>query len=110
MTGTRIGGDRTPVNFVIRAKFNPNLYTSWFSSVMQVINNITMLAVILTGAALIREREQGTVEHLLGHAGRAGGDHAGEDHRQRPRHPGRRRPVTLLRRPLVAQGPDRRAR
>ena len=43
----------------------PNLYSSWFSSVMQVINNITMLAVILTGAALIREREQGTVEHLL---------------------------------------------
>ena len=56
---------RTPVKFVISAKFNPNLYSSWFSSVMQVINNITMLAVILTGAALIREREQGTVEHLL---------------------------------------------
>ena len=32
---------------------------------MQVINNLTMLIVILTGAALIREREQGTVEHLL---------------------------------------------
>jgi hypothetical protein len=45
------------------------MYTSWFSSVMQVINNITMLAVILTGAALIREREQGTVEH---HAARTG--------------------------------------
>jgi ABC-2 type transport system permease protein len=55
----------TPVSVVINAKFNPNLYASWFSSVMQVINNITMLAVILTGAALIREREQGTVEHLL---------------------------------------------
>ena len=55
----------TPVRVVISAKFNPNLYASWFSSVMQVINNITMLAVILTGAALIREREQGTVEHLL---------------------------------------------
>ena len=50
---------------MIRAKFNPNLYANWFSSVMQVVNNITMLAVILTGAALIREREQGTVEHLL---------------------------------------------
>jgi ABC-2 type transport system permease protein len=54
-----------PVNVVINAKFNPNLYAYWFSSVMQVVNNITMLAVILTGAALIREREQGTVEHLL---------------------------------------------
>ncbi len=56
---------RTPVSVVIKSKFNPNLYSSWFSAVMQVINNITMLAVILTGAALIREREQGTVEHLL---------------------------------------------
>ena len=52
-------------NVVTRVKFNPDLYSSWFTSVMQVINNITMLAVILTGAALIREREQGTVEHLL---------------------------------------------
>jgi ABC-2 type transport system permease protein len=55
----------TPVNVVIHAKFNPNLYAYWFPSVMQVVNNITMLAVILTGAALIREREHGTVEHLL---------------------------------------------
>ena len=52
-------------NIVIRSKFNPELYSAWFSSVMQVISNITMLAVILTGAALIRERERGTVEHLL---------------------------------------------
>jgi ABC-2 type transport system permease protein len=52
-------------NVVIRSKFNPQFYSSWFSSVMQVIANITMLAVILTGAALIRERERGTVEHLL---------------------------------------------
>src|SRR6476659_4241748 len=52
-------------NIVIRSKFNPEFYSAWFSSVMQVIGNITMLAVILTGAALIRERERGTVEHLL---------------------------------------------
>jgi ABC-2 type transport system permease protein len=54
-----------PVNLVIRAKFNPNLKSEWFTSVMEVINNITILSVILTGAALMREREQGTVEHLL---------------------------------------------
>jgi ABC-2 type transport system permease protein len=41
------------------------LKTAWFSAMTQVINQITMLTVILTGAALIREREQGTVEHLL---------------------------------------------
>jgi ABC-2 type transport system permease protein len=49
----------------IRAKFNPNFKSSWFTSVMQIISNLTMITVILTGAALIREREQGTVEHLL---------------------------------------------
>ncbi len=52
-------------NVVVRAKFNPQFYSSWFNGVMQVVNNITMLTVILTGAALIREREHGTVEHLL---------------------------------------------
>ena len=54
-----------PINLVVRAAFNPNLKTAWFSAMTQVINQITMLTVILTGAALIREREQGTVEHLL---------------------------------------------
>jgi ABC-2 type transport system permease protein len=64
LTGREAGAD-APIKLVTRAKFNPNLKSSWFSSVMQVINNLTMLTVILTGAALIREREQGTVEHLL---------------------------------------------
>jgi ABC-2 type transport system permease protein len=61
----REGTGGAPFDVIVHAKFNPNLNTSWFTSVMQVINNITMLIVILTGAALIREREQGTVEHLL---------------------------------------------
>jgi ABC-2 type transport system permease protein len=59
------GSVAVPINLVVRAKFNPNLKTAWFSAMTQVINQITLLTVILTGAALIREREQGTVEHLL---------------------------------------------
>jgi ABC-2 type transport system permease protein len=59
------GPQSLPINLVVRARFNPNLNTSWFSAMTQVINQITLLTVILTGAALIREREQGTVEHLL---------------------------------------------
>ena len=51
--------------YVVRNRFNPNLTQAWFTSVMQLVNNITMLAIILTGAALIRERENGTLEHLL---------------------------------------------
>lgn len=53
------------VNLALRARFNPELNQMWFASVMNVINNVTMLAIILTGTALIREREHGTVEHLL---------------------------------------------
>ena len=64
-TQRREGGSATPVDLVVRARFNPNLQSSWFTSVMQVINNVTMLSVILAGAALIREREHGTIEHLL---------------------------------------------
>jgi ABC-2 type transport system permease protein len=54
-----------PVELEVRARFNPNLSSVWFGSVMEVINSITMLSIILTGAALIREREHGTIEHLL---------------------------------------------
>lgn len=32
---------------------------------MEIINNVTMLTIILAGASLIREREHGTIEHLL---------------------------------------------
>ncbi len=53
------------VDLVLRTRFNPNLSRIWFGGAMALINQITMLAVILTGAALIREREHGTVEHLL---------------------------------------------
>ena len=52
-------------NIVIRNRYNPNLYGSWFNALMQLANNIAMLAIILTGSALITEREKGTLEHLL---------------------------------------------
>ncbi|HEY0233020.1 MAG TPA: ABC transporter permease, partial [Dokdonella sp.] len=54
-----------PVDLALRARFNPTLEQAWFGGLMQIINNVTMLSIILTGAALIREREHGTVEHLL---------------------------------------------
>jgi ABC-2 type transport system permease protein len=54
-----------PVNLVIRKLFNPNSISSWFKSVVAIINQISLLTVVLTGAAVIREREHGTLEHLL---------------------------------------------
>ena len=54
-----------PVDMATRMRFNPTLTQAWFGSVMQYINYITLVSILLTGAALIREREHGTVEHLL---------------------------------------------
>jgi len=54
-----------PVNLDLRARFNPELNKGWFGAITDVISSITMLSIILTGAALIREREHGTIEHLL---------------------------------------------
>ena len=54
-----------PVRLTLRARFNPELNKSWFAAIMAIISEVTMLSIVLTGAALIREREHGTVEHLL---------------------------------------------
>jgi ABC-2 type transport system permease protein len=53
------------VNLDVRIAFNPNVTTAWFTSVMGIINSVSMLAIILAGAALVREREHGTMDHLL---------------------------------------------
>ncbi len=59
------GSAPLPVELALRMRFNPNLEQSWFGALMEIINNVTLLSIILTGAALIREREHGTIEHLL---------------------------------------------
>ncbi len=57
--------NRALVSLETRARFNPNMQQSWFVAVNQVINNISVLAIFLTGAAVLREREHGNIEHLL---------------------------------------------
>jgi ABC-2 type transport system permease protein len=54
-----------PIKVASRLRFNPNADSYWFTSVMQIVTNITVLSIILVGAAVIREREHGTIEHLL---------------------------------------------
>ncbi len=54
-----------PVAVVTRMKYNPNLEGSWFGGIMEIISQISLLSIILTGAAMIREREHGTLEHLM---------------------------------------------
>ncbi|HWW46952.1 MAG TPA: ABC transporter permease [Xanthobacteraceae bacterium] len=53
------------VNLAIRIAYNPNVTTAWFTSVMGIINSVTMLAIVLAGAAIVRERERGTMDHLM---------------------------------------------
>lgn len=55
----------SPVTLSVRIAFNPNITTAWFTSVMGIISSVTMLAIILAGAAVVREREHGTMDHLL---------------------------------------------
>lgn len=54
-----------PLQAVVSVWFNPNSEPAWFSAIMQVLASTTMLSMIVAGAAVIREREHGTIEHLL---------------------------------------------
>lgn len=54
-----------PIKLTTRALFNSNMQSGWFLAIIQIINNVTILAILLTGTALLREREHGTLEHLL---------------------------------------------
>ncbi len=55
----------TPVTLVNRRAFNPNGSQLWFTAVVALLDQVSMLTIILTGAALLREREHGAIEHLL---------------------------------------------
>jgi len=63
--GDQAQAERMPVKLTTRSLFNTNLEGGWFLAVIQIVNNITILAIILTGTALLREREHGTLDHLL---------------------------------------------
>jgi ABC-2 type transport system permease protein len=65
LTSTDVSAQKKPVGLIVRRLFNPNGISSWFKSIVAIINQITLLTVVLTGAAVIREREHGTLEHLL---------------------------------------------
>jgi ABC-2 type transport system permease protein len=49
----------------LRRAFNPNGNPVWFKSVSSLLNQLSLLTIALTGAAMLREREQGTIEHLM---------------------------------------------
>ena len=49
----------------LRVKFNPNMLSSWFAALLELLNMCTMVSLLLTAANLVREKERGTVERLL---------------------------------------------
>lgn len=57
--------DIMPARAVINTQYNPNGESSWFMGVALANNNIMLITLVLVGAAVIREREHGTIEHLL---------------------------------------------
>jgi ABC-2 type transport system permease protein len=61
----RAGAVTQPFEVVTRARFNPNLLAGRFSALIELVSQITVLSVVLAGSALLREREHGTLEHLL---------------------------------------------
>ena len=54
-----------PMHVVSKVLFNPNADHTWFAGPMQIVSNAALLAMLLVGAAIIREKERGTIEHLL---------------------------------------------
>lgn len=58
-------GHLPQVDARVRVAYNPNITSAWFSSLLEMLNMITMLSMLLTAAAMVREKEQGTLEQLL---------------------------------------------
>ena len=54
-----------PVRAAVNLQYNPNNQSSWFMGAAIAGNNIMLITLVLVGAAVIRERERGTMEHLL---------------------------------------------
>lgn len=49
----------------LRRAFNPNGNPVWFKAMSSLLNQLSLLTIVLTGAAMLREREHGTIEHLM---------------------------------------------
>ena len=48
-----------------RVWFNPNQNDAWFMSISELLTVITLFAMMLPAAAMVREKERGTIEQLL---------------------------------------------
>jgi ABC-2 type transport system permease protein len=49
----------------LRVRFNPNMLSSWFAALLELLNMCTMVTLLLSAANLVREKEAGTLQRLL---------------------------------------------
>lgn len=53
------------VRLQTRNRFNPAMREAWFTTIGELIAMVTVAAILLPAAALVREKERGTIEQLL---------------------------------------------
>ncbi|MFP3867153.1 MAG: ABC transporter permease [Desulfobacteraceae bacterium] len=56
---------RPQVQLKPRVAYNPNQKAEWFASLIELFSVITLVAILLPAAAMVREKERGTIEQLL---------------------------------------------
>ena len=65
-----MGADQSSDNLPVivsdhRVWYNPDQNDTWFESISHLLRQITIFAILLPAAAMVREKERGTVEQLL---------------------------------------------
>ncbi|MFM7295121.1 MAG: ABC transporter permease [Burkholderiales bacterium] len=53
------------VQLQARYRFNPALTETWYSTISELLTMITVASILLPAAAMVREKERGTIEQLL---------------------------------------------
>lgn len=64
LSGTKTGAPPS-IGLRMRVKYNPNRESPWFVSLVELMMATTVISIFLPATALLREREHGTIEHLL---------------------------------------------
>ncbi|MBC3878537.1 ABC transporter permease [Undibacterium sp. FT79W] len=57
--------DAPVINNNSRVWFNPNQNDAWFMGISELLNVVTLFSMLLPAAAMVREKERGTIEQLL---------------------------------------------
>ena len=64
----RAGGDPRNLPTIrndLRVWYNPDLNDKWFNTISELLTMVTVACILLPAAAMIREKERGTLEQLL---------------------------------------------